>query len=405
MSTRSTLFALISAAALMNATPAAAVGPGEGSLTPWRLTGVLMIDGGAGAASDVSSVMDECPDIHGAIEDYLAAEPWMIPPEGTENVVFTEMDHAAITDSETAMLNAWRDAMVEPDPAPFSPDVARFCSDVQLDGWLAMSASLVESILDPDDYLDVLSTGTRDCDFGELLLGSASYEYLWEMDEWVYFYGDDPKANDETYTGTWSNEIDLVCAELFQPSDVASVAEATPDTQVNVNPAIRGLTQLDHWLWYDFTDPASYLIGPLTASVQAMGFTWVIETEAWVDQILWDIDCVTMCDYRDMAAGFDTSGYEYVSDQPDTELAPADVYFAGIEADGEAAFEHVYTQLGDVTISTAAIWRGTYVVTNNLLFGSESFPILYDPVVVADTHSMPVISIRAELRNEPPPGA
>ncbi|MDQ3781920.1 MAG: hypothetical protein M3349_03160 [Actinomycetota bacterium] len=405
MRARCVLLALTTTAVLANMPAAYGENPGAGSLTPWRLTGVLMVDGGAGAASEANNYITECPVIHGAIEDYLAAAPWVTPPEGAEDVTFTEMDHVAINEAETAMLNAWRNATFDPDPTPFVPLVTEFCSVEHHNGWLAATASLVESILDPDDYLDVIATGTRDCEFGELLLGSASYVYDWEADTWWYAYGNDPKANDETYTGTWSNEITLACATLFAPSDIAEVAEATPDTQVNVNPAIKGLTQLDHWLWYDFTDPASYLIGPLTASVPAMGFTWTIETEAWVDQILWDIDCVTVCDYRDMAAGFDTSGYEYVSDQPDTELAPADVYYAGIEADDEAAFEHVYTQLGDVTISTAAIWRGTYVVTNNLPFGSASFPILYDPVVVADTHTMPVISIRAELRNDPPPGA
>jgi hypothetical protein len=50
------------------------------------------------------------------------------------------------------------------------------------------------------------------------------------------------------------------------------------------------------------------------------------------------------------------------------------------------------------------VWRGTYVITDNLRFGSASFPVVYDPVVVANTHSMPVVSIRTELRNDPPGG-
>lgn len=404
MRIRALVIVIVTAVSLLRGA-AAFADPSMGTLTPWKLTGVVMVDGGPDRAGALNGWMAECPGIHAAVEDYLAAEPWLTPPPGTEGATFEQFDHDTFTTSEVGMVNLWRDAVEEPDPDPIVWEIASFCSKVHLDGWLAASASLVESILNPDDYLDVIATGTRDCEFGELLLGSASYVYDWEADTWWYFYGDDPKANDETYTGTWSNEITLACATLFAPSDIAQVAEATPDTQVNVNPAIKGLTQLDHWLWYDFTDPSSYLIGPLTASVPAMGFTWTIETEAWVDLVSWDIDCVTVCDYRGMADGFNTTGYEYVSDQPDTELAPAEVYYAGIEADDEAAFEHVYTQLGDVTISTAAIWRGTYVVTNNLPFGSESFPILYDPVVVADTHSMPVISIRAELRNDPPPGA
>ncbi|CAN5440463.1 hypothetical protein BH24ACT7_BH24ACT7_23530 [soil metagenome] len=315
--------------------------------------------------------------------------------------MFAEFDHQDITASQVAMVNLWSEATG--DGAILDESEARFCSTLQIDGWLAVPASIVNLITNPSDLVTIGSSGSTTCDFGELLLGSASYGYRWDSDEWVYGFGTDWYDVYDNFDGTVSSNIDLACATLFEPSDIAQVAEATPDTQVNVNPALKGLTQLDHWLWYDFSDPSTYQIGPLTASVNALGFTWNIETNAWVDQVMWDVDCANACAYRGMAAGFATAGYEYVLDQPDTELAPAEVYDGGIEADGEAAFEHIYTQLGDVTISTAAVWRGTYIVTNNLRFGSASFPVLYDPVVVANTHSMPVVAVRAELRNEPAP--
>jgi len=386
---------------IVAATPIPAEAIGSGSLDAYRLQGILMVDGGAAGATATRSVMDQCPMTHAAIERYLHAAPWIDPPGGTAASMFAEFDHESLNAAEVAMVNLWAEA--SGDGAHLEVYVAAFCSILHQNGWLAVPASIVNLITNPSDLVTIGSSGNTTCDFGELLLGSASYGYRWDSGEWVYGFGTDWYDVYDNFDGTVSSNIDLACARLFEPSDIAQVAEATPDTQVNVNPALKGLTQLDHWLWYDFSDPSSYQIGPLTASVNALGFTWNIETNAWVDQVMWDVDCVSACAYRGMAAGFATAGYEYVLDQPDTELAPAEVYDGGIEADGEAAFEHIYTQLGDVTISTAAVWRGTYIVTNNLRFGSVSFPVLYDPVVVANTHSMPVVAVRAELRNEPAP--
>ena len=281
--------------------------------------------------------------------------------------------------------------------------VTWFCSTLQDNGWLAVPASIVNLITDPNDLIRIESSGDTTCEFGQLLLGSASYGYRWDTGEWVYGFGTGWRDVYDNFDSSVSSNIDLACVELFEPSDISRVSEATPDTQVNVNPAARGLTQLDHWLWYDFTDPATYEVGPLTTSVDALGFTWTLETTAWVDQVMWDVDCVSACSYRGMAAGFDTSGYDYTLDLPDTETAPAERYDGGAESAVDAAFAHVYTELGDVTVSAATVWRGTYVITDNLRFGSASFPVAYDPVVIANTHTMPVVSIRTELRNDPPP--
>jgi hypothetical protein len=316
--------------------------------------------------------------------------------------MFAEFDHASVTSDQSDMVNLWAEA--SGDTAHLDAPIAWFCSTLQEDGWLAVPASIVNLITDPTDLIRIESSGETTCEFGELLLGSASYGYRWDTSEWVYGFGTDWRDVYDNFDGSVSSNIDLACVELFEPSDIARVSEATPDTQVNVNPALRGLTQLDHWLWYDFSDPDSYQIGPLTTSVSALGFTWTLETSAWVDQVMWDMDCVSACDFRGMAADFSTAGYEYALDLPDTETAPADSYDGGTESADGAAFAHVYTRLGDVTVSAATVWRGTYVITDNLRFGSASFPVVYDPVVVANTHSMPVVSIRTELRNDPPGG-
>ncbi len=143
-------------------------------------------------------------------------------------------------------------------------------------------------------------------------------------------------------------------------------------------------------------------LGPYNATtVSAAGESWTVTAFAWIDQVMWDIDCVSACAYKGMAAGFDASGYEYVLDFADTLNSPAPNYDGGIEADGRSAFEHVYQQIGDFTLSTAAQWRGWYFVTSS--DGDVGPRNYYDPVIVAEGYTFPVVSVRSELRTSPSP--
>jgi len=199
----------------------------------------------------------------------------------------------------------------------------------------------------------------------------------------------------------FSSDIEFRCLDIFDPdTDIAEVVEAVPATQVNVNPSIKGLTGLDTWLWYDFATPTASQIGPYTATTwSAHGESWTITTFAWIDQVMWDIDCVSACDYHGTAAGFNATGYEYILDFPDTQAHPAADYNGGTEADNQAAFEHIYNHIGDTTISTAAQWRGWYHVTTT--DGDQTARGVYPPVIAAQSRTLPIITIHTELRHRP----
>ena len=66
-----------------------------------------MTDGGREGAAAVHSIMDWCPVTHEAINAYLAAQPWVKPPEGTTADMFMEFDHDAVSSIEAGMVNLW----------------------------------------------------------------------------------------------------------------------------------------------------------------------------------------------------------------------------------------------------------------------------------------------------------
>lgn len=368
----------------------------DAGLDPYRLYADLMVSGGSSAASGKTRL--PCRAIHLAIDDFNEARPWEDPAIDLGMAAWP-VSHEDLGDLATALLNAWLSSVGR---ETFTTAETRDCTFAHTDGWLVAAEGFVSLVDDPGSFLVVTVDGDVACEFGEILLVSATYRYRWSASEgrWVYHYGSNWSGS-VGIGGRLAGEVDFACVQIFEPGDVAGVSAATPQTQVNVDPAVVGLTGLDHWLWYDFTSPDSYLIGPLTASVHSRGFTWTIETTAWVDQVMWDTSCVAECSYRGMADGFDPSGYEYVLDPPDSALAPAETYDGGAGADGAAAFEHVYTRLGETTISAAAVWRGVYQEEGNVPGGGSSVPVVYAPVVVANESTMPIVSIRPELRNAP----
>ncbi len=291
----------------------------------------------------------------------------------------------------------------------FSADDVVWCTNTHEDGWKVATDAVID-LVDNDDEIQLISiNGVRAfCDYGEVMMASATYYFN-------YLAGvrdNHPNAFSSGFGTNWtelpgggvlfSADIDFKCLPIFDPgSDIAEVVEAVPTTQVNSNPSIKGLTGLDMWLWYEFDSPADATLGPYDGAtpINSHGETWTVTAFAWIDLIRWDVDCTSDCDYRGMAAGFDPSGYEFTLDFADTLAKPADAYFGGIEADGEAAFEHVYDYFGDYTLSTAAQWRGWYFVTSS---DGDSGPLhYYNPVVVAESVTYPVVSVRTELRSAP----
>lgn len=366
------------------------------NFSPYRMHSYLMIDGGAGRAGAVAAT--PCWDIHTAIDAYNVAEPWENPPEGYEEIVFYRLSHEELGENGTFLLNQW---LASEGIASYTTNQTRTCTFIHDDGWMAASESIVEVSERDFTLLIITGEGETTCDLGDLLLASATYRYMWTpfSKGWQFYYGTEWIENPAPGVIASAN-IDFNCATIFDPdTGFSETLEAVPTTQVNLNPSIRGLTGLDTWLWYEFNGAADYQIGPVTASVDALGYNWQIISHAWVDEVLWDIDCVTDCTTRTYATDFDPSGYEYAIDFPDGALGPAPSYEAGAGQDDEAAFEHIYTEIGDYNVSTATTWRGYWYVTDT--YDGPGAPHIHPTIVVAQGWNLPVISVRSELRTSP----
>lgn len=392
------ILALVTAA-LSPTGSAFAQAEGGAGFDPYRMYAHLMVDGGSSEAGEISST--PCLQIHQAIDDYNAAEPWVVrPPDVDPEITFWKLFHTEVGPASTDVLNAW---LISEGRTTYTPSETRTCTFLHEDGWLAASASVVEWV--DDDFgglIIITSEGETTCAIGEVLLASASYRYVWfeSYQGWQYWYGS--AWVEFPAPGTLvSGEINFECVEIYDPvTAFDEVVEAVPTTQVNLNPSIKGLTGLDTWLWYDFSAAAASEIGPITATINSRGMTWILDSYAWVDKVMWDIDCTSNCTLREFAADFSDAGYEYVLDFPDSALSPAAVYDGGAGIDGEAAFEHIYDDIGDFTVSTATVWRGYWQQSNT--YDGVGPPHLHAPIVVANEWSLPVVSVRSELRNRDP---
>lgn len=375
-----------------------------GSLDAWKMTAHVFKDGNSTDAQ--VAVSHHCYDIH------LFIDAWY-EDQGIEFGSHYEWWLDKAQDLKTWM--ALNPEIVQEliDDYAITTDFANndtlWCTNTHEDGWKVATDSIVD-LTDNDDEIQLISiTGeTVVCSYGDVMMASATYYYNY----WSGVRDNHPAAFSSGFGTNWndlpgggvlfSSDIEFRCLDIFDPGvDIAEVTEAVPTTQVNANPATKGLTGLDMWLWYEFNSAADATLGPFDGDtpINAHGETWTVTAYAWIDQVQWDVDCTSACDFRGMAASFDDSGYEFTLDFADTAAQPADVYFGGIEADGEAAYEHIYDELGNYTLSTAAQWRGWYFVTSS---DGDVGPLnYYDPVVVAESVSFPVVSVRTELRTGP----
>ncbi len=270
-------------------------------------------------------------------------------------------------------------------------DDIELCTELHIDGWLQADERALALAENPHSPLvEVTAEGPTQCASRQVLIASASYYWNYYDGEWRYFFGTDWA---EEYWGGFSitADLELRCIEIVEPEDpdFADVAADVPSAQVNYNPLVVGLTGLETWLWYEFTAPNTYSLGPKTVSVNQYGRDWFLTAHAWVDAIHWDIDCESQCDFRGMAAEWDDSGIDLSHDFPDTPGQIAAFYNGGGPSDDDALAIHMYEEKGDYTVATATVWRGYYT--------SLGVPYLYDPVVVVTSRPYEVQEIRGVL--------
>jgi hypothetical protein len=323
-----------------------------------------------------------CPDVYQALTSYNSQGP----------------DSTAADEPVDPLpwhgLNARQVAtLVEFVRGSFDAVQATKCTSVWEDAWLVATA---------DDLargggggvVEVTTEGPIVCDYGELLLVSATR--MWWGGRWIYGIGRDWT---ETAGGglSVSGGLTFACEPVADPSnDLASVADQVPPTQVLHNPLVVGLTGLDTWYWYDFSQPGSSLI-TIETSIDAFGVTYPITATAWVDEVWWDPDCGADCDWRGMLSSYPGGGFDVDLrlDLADTRLFPAAVYDGGEGTEEGHAASYLYETKGDYVMATATIWRGVYTY--------EGVDHPYDPVLVSAAEPFQVCEVVGVLAADIPP--
>ena len=152
------------------------------------------------------------------------------------------------------------------------------------------------------------------------------------------------------------NEVAFnTCLEIFDPdTDVANVEEAVPTPGFGKSPEVVGLTGLDTWLWYDFSDPTSHYLEAETTIDTIRGLPITILARAWVGEVGWDMDGDGSWD-----VGIDIP--EPVWHEPPTH----EVYVGagGADSEEEAGATYVYETKGDYLVAVGVVWHGVYTVT------------------------------------------
>lgn len=182
------------------------------------------------------------------------------------------------------------------------------------------------------------------------------------------------------------NEVAFnTCFEIFDAdTDIVDVANAVPTPGFGKSPEVVGLTGLDTWLWYDFTDPTSHYLELDTTVDTIRNLPITIQARAWVDEIHWDMDG---------DGSWDTS-----VDIPEPlwyEPPPHSVYISagGSNSEDEAAAHYLYETKGTYTVSVATVWHGVYAVTVPGFGGIYQYP----PVARVETFDYLVCELQGVL--------
>jgi hypothetical protein len=188
-------------------------------------------------------------------------------------------------------------------------------------------------------------------------------------------------------------EVDRCVTVIMDDSDTDGFRAFFPDPEFAKSPQVRGLTGLDTWVWYDFSDPSSHLLTRTsTAGLGPLSIT--LESEMWVDFVEWDLD--------------GDGAPDATLDLPDTYTEPAThadyVTSGGTQELGIAGETFIYETPGVYGASTSVTWRGVYrvvLITDGVATATyDGSPNLYNPVTLDVTEPYEVISVRSELRND-----
>ncbi len=352
------------------------------SLTAWSLDGDLMVDGGASEAADYRTL--PCLAIHAAIDEYNAG-PGIDPPP-VDWTPAANIGHYELTILEQDTLLSF---------TGFTKEDVLGCTTNQ-PGWLPARPHDLGQVTDGEPITRLVTGEPPECSGGQVAMVGSEFVWDWTTDRWVWGYGRNwQDASELVGAGGTVGRLTYVfaCLDVVPPgSDFADVASLVPLTQVNHNPALKGLTRLDTWLWYNFGQPASHQLGPFVLSVDARGRTWDLVVEAWVDQVWWNPTCETSCHLRQTFAGVDWTEWEehgLVLDLDDTEVSPPQTIDGGSESAEGAIAVFEYRTKGWYDFSSATIWRGIYSF-NDVIY-------TYSPVIVADAHPYQVVEVRSQL--------
>jgi hypothetical protein len=177
-------------------------------------------------------------------------------------------------------------------------------------------------------------------------------------------------------------DTEYVCLDVIDDFETeASFDELVVAPGFWKSPELIGLTGLDTWVWYDFTDPESHTI-TRDFTVSADGLPLGVNATIWVDMIRWDMD--------------GNGNWDVEVDFPDTELTAATPtqyhQFGGDNTEDGTAGTWLYQTKGTYPVTVEIEWRGIYEFV-----GYPANDGYYDPLTAATTNNYQVCELVAVL--------
>ncbi len=163
---------------------------------------------------------------------------------------------------------------------------------------------------------------------------------------------------------------DVACIADPGPDMELRVFALVPDFEMGHNPKVRGLVQLETWLWY----PGPTTIEPFSDSWTdpVTGLDFTLEARGFIESYDWDVG----------------DGVTYTTNEPGSDL----------QLPGTEAVAHTWTTMGRRNVTATTNWRGEF---RTAIPGDDwsQWVLMPGTATAIDTWPVDVISVRGELRH------